>query len=184
VNRGARRADRARSRHPVITRTGARLVTDTPRRAWTQSFLPGATHSLLRVITGALFMQHGVQKLFGLLLAPDRPWNGAPEVLSQMWFAGVLEVFGGALIVLGLFTRPVAFLLAGEMAVAYFQAHAPRAFFPVLNGGEHTVLFCFVFLHLFGAGAGPFSLDAAWRARRERGTPGRAPEGAATGAAA
>jgi len=113
-------------------------------------------------------MQHGVQKLFGLLLRPDRTWDGAPAVFSQMWFAGVLEVFGGALIVLGLFTRPVAFLLAGEMAFAYFLAHHPRAFWPVLNGGEAVVLFCFVFLYLFAAGAGPYSLDALIRGRRGR----------------
>jgi putative oxidoreductase len=132
-------------------------------------WLHGAIHSLLRVVTGALFMQHGVQKLFGLLLSPERPWNGAPPVFSQFWFAGVLEVFGGALIVLGLFTRPVAFLLAGEMAVAYFQAHAPRSFFPVLNGGENVVLFCFVFLYLFAAGAGPYSVDGALFGRRRTG---------------
>ena len=120
-----------------------------------------AALSLLRVVAGAAFMQHGVQKLFGLLLPPDRPWNGAPELFSQMWFAGVLEVFGGALIVLGLFTRPVAFLLAGQMAVAYFQAHAPQSFWPILNGGEPAVLFCFIFLFLFAAGPGPWSLDAA-----------------------
>jgi putative oxidoreductase len=130
------------------------------------AWLPGVTHSLLRAMTGALFMQHGLQKLFGLLVDPSRPWNGAPPAFSQFWFAGVLEVFGGFLIVIGMFTRPVAFLLAGEMAVAYFQAHAPRAFFPVLNGGEHVVLFCFVFLHLFAVGAGPYSADAVWRARR------------------
>ncbi|HWL40947.1 MAG TPA: DoxX family protein [Gemmatimonadaceae bacterium] len=134
--------------------------------------LPGwlqpALLSLLRAVTGALFMQHGVQKLFGLLLRPDRTWDGAPAVFSQMWFAGVLEVFGGALIVLGLFTRPVAFLLAGEMAFAYFLAHHPRAFWPVLNGGEAVVLFCFVFLYLFAAGAGPYSLDALIRGRRGR----------------
>lgn len=121
----------------------------------------GTTHSLLRIVAGALFMQHGVQKLFGLLLGPDRPWNGAPPVFSQFWFAGVLEVFGGALIVFGLFTRPVAFLLAGQMAVAYFQVHAPQSFFPILNGGEPAVLFCFIFLFLFAAGAGPYSMDAA-----------------------
>ncbi len=131
--------------------------------------LQGALLSLLRVVTGALFMQHGVQKLFGLLLSPDRPWNGAPPMFSQFWFAGVLEVFGGALIVLGLFTRPVAFLLAGEMAVAYFQAHFPRSFFPILNGGEPVVLFCFVFLFLVAAGPGPYSVDAALFGRRRVG---------------
>ena len=110
-------------------------------------------------------MQHGVQKLFGLLLGPERTWTGPPEVFSQMWFAGVLEVFGGPLIVLGLFTRPVALLLAAEMAVAYFQAHAPRSLWPILNGGEPALLFCFIFLYLFATGAGPFSVDAAWRRR-------------------
>ena len=129
---------------------------DTRIPAW----LYGATLSLLRALTGALFMQHGVQKLFGLLADPSRPWTGAPPAFSQFWLAGVLETFGGVLIVLGLFTRPVAFLLAGEMAVAYFMAHAPRGFWPVRNGGENVVLFCFVFLHLIAAGAGPFSVDA------------------------
>src|SRR5688572_8178433 len=127
------------------------------------AWLPGTTHALLRVVTGLLFMQHGVQKLFGLLIDPSRPWGGAPPMFSQFWFAGVLECFGGALIVLGLLTRPVAFLLAGEMAVAYFQAHAPRNFWPILNRGENVVLFCFVFLHLFAVGAGPWSVDALRR---------------------
>jgi putative oxidoreductase len=133
----------------------------------TPAWLGGVTKSLLRVMTGALFMQHGLQKLFGLFLAPDRPFNGAPPAFSQFWFAGVLETFGGALIVLGLFTRPVAFLLAGEMAVAYFQAHFPRNFMPILNGGEVVVLFCFVYLYLFATGPGPYSLDAALLSRRD-----------------
>jgi putative oxidoreductase len=126
----------------------------------------GGIHSLLRVVTGALFIQHGVQKLFGLLVNANQVWNGPPPVFSQFWFAGVLEVFGGVLIVIGLFTRPVAFLLSGEMAVAYFQAHFPRNFWPVLNGGENVVLFCFVFFYLFVTGAGPYSLDGFLRARR------------------
>ena len=134
---------------------------ETQRPGWS-----GAIHSLLRVITGALFIQHGVQKLFGLLVNASQTWNGPPPVFSQFWFAGVLEVFGGILIVLGLFTRPVAFLLSGEMAVAYFQAHFPRNFWPVLNGGENVVLFCFVFLYLFVTGAGPYSLDALLGSRR------------------
>lgn len=134
-----------------------RTVYDPGLPGWIQ----GAAHSLLRIVAGAAFMQHGVQKLFGMLLPPDRPWNGAPEVLSQMWFAGVLETFGGALILFGLFTRPVAFLLAGQMAFAYFLAHSPRSFWPILNGGEPAVLFCFIFLFLFAAGPGPYSVDAA-----------------------
>jgi putative oxidoreductase len=145
---------------------------DTRLPAW----LPGATHSLLRVVTGALFMQHGVQKLFGLLVDPSRPWTGAPPMFSQFWFAGVLETFGGFLIVLGLCTRPVAFLLSGEMAVAYFQVHAPRAFWPIVNRGEIVVMFCFVYLYLFATGPGPFSLDAAFRDRgARRGRPPTAP---------
>lgn len=130
------------------------------------AWAPGVTHALLRAVTGAMFMQHGVQKLFGLLLAPGREWSGAPATFSQMWFAGVLETFGGALIVAGLFTRPVAFLLSGEMAVAYFQFHGPRALFPALNGGELVVLFCFIYLFLSVAGGGPYSLDAM-RAKRD-----------------
>ena len=133
---------------------------------WLPAWLPGAILSLLRVMTGLLFMQHGLQKLFGLLANPARPWTGPPPTLSQFWVAGVLELAGGALIVLGLFTRPVAFVLAGEMAVAYFQAHAPRGFFPVLNGGENVVLFCFVFLYLAAAGPGPYSVDALLRRGR------------------
>jgi len=123
-------------------------------------------HTALRVMTGLLYMQHGLQKLFGLITDGSRPWNGPPPMFSQFWIAGVLETFGGALIVLGLFTRPVAFLLAGEMAVAYFQMHAPRNFFPILNGGEPVVLFCFVYLYLFAVGAGPYSVDALLRRGR------------------
>jgi putative oxidoreductase len=142
---------------------------DDARDSWRPAWLLGALHSLLRVMTGLLFMQHGLQKLFGLLVDPSRPWSGPPPMFSQFWFAGVLETFGGALIVLGLFTRPVAFLLAGEMAVAYFQAHFPRSFFPILNGGEPVVLFCFIYLFLFAAGPGPYSVDAMLR-RRAGGT--------------
>ena len=111
-------------------------------------------------------MQHGVQKLFGLLTDPSRPPMGTPPAFSQFWFAGVLEVFGGFLIVIGLFTRPVAFLLSGEMAFAYFMAHAPRGLYPILNGGEAAVLFCFIYLYLSVAGAGPYSVDAMLRGRR------------------
>ncbi|MDB4884024.1 MAG: DoxX family protein [Gemmatimonadetes bacterium] len=128
-----------------------------------RTWLPGLTHSLLRAMTGMLYMQHGVQKLFGLLGDPSRPAMGAPAPFSVFWIAGVLETFGGLLIAVGLFTRPVAFLLAGEMAVAYFMMHAPRAFFPVRNGGEVVVLFCFVYLFLMAHGGGPFSIDALRR---------------------
>ena len=138
----------------------------TTRPGWMPDWLPGLTLTVLRVVAGAALMQHGVQKLFGFLSMAQFPWSGPPPTFSQFWFAGVLETFGGALIVLGLFTRPVAFLLSGEMAVAYFQVHFPRSFWPVRNGGESVALFCFVFLFLFAHGAGPFSLDAVLRRRR------------------
>jgi putative oxidoreductase len=117
--------------------------------------------SILRIVTGFLFMQHGSPKLFGVPAAAQ-PAATQPA-LSLLWFAGVLEVFGGLLILLGLFTRPVAFILAGEMAVAYFMAHATQSFWPTLNRGELAALYCFVFLYLSAAGAGPWSIDWLWR---------------------
>lgn len=114
---------------------------------------------LLRVVAGAMLMQHGGQKLFGFPPSAGRAFTGAPEVFSQMWIAGVLETFGGLLLVLGLLTRIVGFLLAGELAVAYFTVHAPRDFFPVLNQGELAALYCFVFLYFAVAGGGRYSLD-------------------------
>jgi putative oxidoreductase len=118
---------------------------------WSQRLL-----SITRMVTAALFMQHGAQKLFGL---PAHPPKVPVELFSQLGLAGVLEFFGGLLLLLGLFTRPVAFLLAGEMAVAYFMVHAPRAFWPIVNGGELAVLYCFLFLYLSLAGGGQWSLD-------------------------
>ena len=138
-------------------------MTDSTYSTRLPAWLPGTTHALLRIVTGLLFMQHGVQKLFGLLVDPSRPWNGAPPMFTQFWFGGVLETFGGALIVVGLLTRPVAFLLAGEMAVVYFQFHFPQNFWPILSGGEPVVLFCFIYLHLSAVGAGPWSIDALRR---------------------
>src|SRR5262245_47641510 len=114
--------------------------------------------SILRVITAFLFIQHGAQKLFGFLAT--RP---GPPPFTQGWIGGVLELFGGLLILLGLFTRPVAFILSGMMAVAYFQFHAVRGFWPMQNGGELAALYCFVFLYMSAAGGGPWSLDSIWR---------------------
>lgn len=114
---------------------------------------------LLRVVAGAMLMQHGGQKLFGFPPSAGQPFTGAPELLSQMWIAGVLETFGGLLLALGLFTRIVGFVLAGELAVAYFLSHAPRGFFPIINRGELAALYCFVFLFFAAAGGGRFSLD-------------------------
>jgi putative oxidoreductase len=108
-------------------------------------------------------MHVGSAKLFAFPLA-IMPGGGTAPAGSLAWFAGVLEVFGGALLLVGLFTRPVAFVLSGEMAVAYFLGHAPHGFWPVVNQGQPAILFCFLWLYFSAAGAGPWSLDA--RARR------------------
>ena len=112
----------------------------------------------LRIIAALLFIEHGTMKLFGFP-AGEHPMSIA--LFSLMGLAGVLETFGGLLVLVGFFTRPVAFLLSGEMAVAYFTAHAPHGFFPILNYGEAAILFCFVFLYLVFAGPGALSVDAA-----------------------
>ena len=112
---------------------------------------------LLRIILGFLFLQHGTAKLFG---APHVAMFDGLQLFSLMGAAGVLELVGGALLLLGLFTRPVAFILSGQMAVAYFLMHAPSAFLPILNGGEMAVMYCFSFLYFAAAGAGAYSLDA------------------------
>lgn len=119
--------------------------------------------SLLRVMAGLLYLAHGTQKLFGY---PAPSEYGQAPLASLMGFAGVLELVGGALIVVGLFTRAAAFLLAGMMAVAYFMVHAPMGFHPILNHGELAVLFCFVFLLFSVAGGGPWSLDRVLAERR------------------
>ena len=112
--------------------------------------------SVLRIMSAMLYMEHGTLKILGFP-ATDR---STPELLSLSGIAGVFELFGGALLVVGLFTRPVAFLLSGVMAFAYFISHAPRTFFPVLNGGDAAILYCFVFLYFAFAGAGAWSIDA------------------------
>ncbi len=112
--------------------------------------------SLMRVIVAFLFMQHGGQKLFDY----PAPMPGPPlELLSLVGIAGILEFFGGLFLLVGLFTRPIAFLLSGQMAVAYFIAHAPRGFWPTVNEGELAVIYCFVFLYLAAAGGGKWGLD-------------------------
>ncbi|PZP44768.1 MAG: DoxX family protein [Azospirillum brasilense] len=112
--------------------------------------------SVLRIMTALLFLAHGTQKLFGFP-APQY----MPEAFTMGWFAAVIELVGGVLLTLGLFTRAAAFICAGEMAFAYFIAHFPKSFFPAVNGGDAAVLFCFVFLYLFVAGGGAWSVDAA-----------------------
>ena len=118
---------------------------------------------LLRIVTAFMFIQHGTLKLFGV---PAIEGMGQVELMSIYGLAGVLEFVGGLLLLLGLFTRPVAFLLAGEMAVAYFQFHAPQSFWPVVNGGVPAILFCFLWLYFSAAGPGAWSLDAARGANR------------------
>lgn len=123
-----------------------------------------ATHVLLRIAAAILFMQHGLQKVFGLL------GGKAVPLVSLMGLAGMLELVGGALLLVGLLTRPVAFVLAGEMVVAYFMAHASKAAWPVQNGGEPALLFAIIFAFFAGNGAGRWSLDAWWRGRRSEST--------------
>ena len=118
---------------------------------WTPRLL-----GLLRIITGFLYLQHGTAKLFG---APHVAMFDGLQVMSLMGVAGILELVGGALLLLGLFTRPVAFILSGQMAAAYFMAHAPQGFLPILNGGELAVLYSFIFLYFAAAGGGAFSID-------------------------
>ena len=113
--------------------------------------------SVLRIVVAFLFIAHGTQKLFGFPSAEPR---ATVALMSLYGLAGVLETFGGLLMLLGLFTRPVAFILAGEMASAYFISHVPRGVWPLLNRGEPAVLFCFTWLYFAAAGAGPWSLDA------------------------
>jgi putative oxidoreductase len=118
--------------------------------------------ALLRIVVGLLFLEHGLVKLLGF---PPGAQPGPQGPLTFLGIAGIIETVTGALVVLGLFTRPAAFIAAGEMAVAYWYFHAPNGFFPVLNMGEGAILFCFVFLYLAAAGPGAWSLDGM-RTRR------------------
>jgi putative oxidoreductase len=118
----------------------------------------GPLHAALRIVTGLLFLEHGTTKYFKFPFTEY--FKDGVEVFSLMGLAGALEIVGGLLIILGLFTRVTAFVLAGFMAVAYFMAHATQAFFPLQNNGDAAILFCFIFLYLAAAGAGPYSLDA------------------------
>ena len=121
--------------------------------------------SVLRIVAAFMFMQAGSMKLFAFP-AGIPPNGGTVPLMSQMGLGGVLEVFGGGLLLFGLFTRPVAFVLSGEMAVAYFQFHFPQSFWTVINNGGPAVLYCFLWLYLSAVGPGPWSLDAMIRARR------------------
>jgi putative oxidoreductase len=133
----------------------------TLQRVWAPRLL-----SILRIVAALIFMEHGTQKLLGFPVS-EYP---APALFSLMGLAGILEMIGGALLVLGLFTRPVAFILSGMMAAAYWMAHAPQSLFPVNNGGDAAILYCFVFLYLVAAGPGPWSLDHWLRHKDEPAT--------------
>jgi putative oxidoreductase len=122
----------------------------------------GPLHAFLRIVVGLLFMQHGAQKLFGMFGGMGGE-GGTAKFPDLMFVAGVLEFFGGLLIVIGLFTRPVALLLAIQMLVAYFKAHAPQGPIPLLNHGELALMYFIVFLYLAAAGPGPWSADHAMR---------------------
>ena len=123
-------------------------------RSWTPYLL-----SVFRIMTAFLFAQYGTTKLLALPAA-IMPGGGTAPLMSLAGIAGALEMVGGALLLVGLFTRPVAFLLSGEMAVAYFMGHAPQGFWPVLNLGAPAILFCFAWLYISAAGPGPWSIDA------------------------
>jgi len=122
------------------------------------SELASLFHALLRIVAGLNFITYGTMKLFAFPVGMP-PDNSTAPLLSQTGVGGILEVVGGALMLIGLFTRPVAFILSGEMAVAYFQFHLPQGFWPVLNMGTPAVLYCFIWLYFSAAGAGPWSLD-------------------------
>ena len=126
--------------------------------AWSSRIL-----SVMRIVTGFLFMQHGGQKVLGF----PAPARSEFDFFSMSGVAGALELFGGFLIVIGLFTRPTSFMLSGLMAFAYFIAHAPKGFWPILNGGELAAMYCFVFLYLSMAGAGEWSIDQVRTGRRQ-----------------
>lgn len=135
----------------------ARAVTST-WQGWASRLL-----SVLRIITGFLYMAHGTQKLFAFPTGMGPDGNGTVDLGTIFGAAGIIETVGGGLLLLGLFTRPVAFIAAGEMAVAYFKFHAPGGFWPIMNRGEIVVAFCFIWLYISAAGAGSWSMDSLRR---------------------
>jgi putative oxidoreductase len=124
------------------------------------SKLEAYSYAAMRIVTGLLFIFHGLQKIFGL-------YGGkVVETGSLPWVAGIIELVGGTLVMIGLFTTPVAFICSGEMAAAYFMVHFPQAFWPIENRGELAALYCFVFLYISARGAGSLSVDRMWRGPR------------------
>ena len=122
---------------------------------WTPRFL-----ALFRIVAGLLFMEHGMAKLLGW---PHQANFDNLHAFQLLWFAGIIEMVGGALLAVGLFTRCAAFIMSGEMAYAYFTVHAPRGFLPLLNGGDGAILYCFLFFYFFLVGGGLWSIDQARR---------------------
>jgi putative oxidoreductase len=122
-------------------------------------------HAVLRIVAAFMFLQAGMVKLFAIPIGMP-PDGSTATFMTQIWIGGVLEFVGGSLILIGLFTRPVAFLLAGEMAVAYFQFHFPKGFWPAVNGGMPAVLYCFLWLYYSASGAGIWSVDSWLHHRR------------------
>ena len=143
-------------------------ITSTESTTDARARLAGLTLFALRAISALVLFEHSTVRAFGFPANPERPFRGAPEMLTRPWFTTVLELIGGTLILVGLFTRPAAFVLSGLMASAYFIAHAPEHFFPIINGGEPAVLLCFVFLFLAANGAGPYAIDAVIGRKRDR----------------
>jgi putative oxidoreductase len=126
---------------------------------WRERFV-GLTLLALRIVAALVLLEHATAQAFGVPNNPAKPFTATPAIFSRLWVASWLELIGGPLIIMGLFTRPTALVLSGLMAFAYFLVHAPVDFFPIVNRGEPAVLLCFVFLYLSAAGAGPYSVDA------------------------
>ena len=133
----------------------------------------GQALSLLRIVAALLFLLHGTSKLFGF---PPSPMP-APEPGSLLWLGALLEMVGGSLLLVGFFSRPIAFILSGEMAVAYFMFHAPKSLYPSVNEGDAAILFCFVFLYIALAGPGPWAVDRPLEIDDEPGVEGYAAPG-------
>jgi putative oxidoreductase len=144
-------------RRETISRGGLPMSVENAIAAWTPRVL-----SIVRIVVALIFMEHGTQKLLGF--PPGQ--NPSPALFSLLGVQGVIELVGGFLLLIGLFTRPVAFILSGDMAVAYFMSHAPLSFYPILNRGDGAILYCFIFLYLAFAGGGPWSVDAAMESGR------------------